>query len=75
MWCSMLVEGSELNIEMHKKHFQRWKKLIREPGPKEGPMCKVNIKFDDLWKHLSSGTGTNCKEIFTSISLDSRRGP
>jgi len=64
----MLVEGSELNIEIHKKRSQLWKKLIREPGSEEGPVPKANIKFDDLRKHLSSRTGTNREGIFTLIA-------
>ena len=73
MWCSMLVEGSELNIEIHKKHSQLWEKLIHEPGSEEGPV--PNIKFDDLRKHLSSRTGKNCEGIFTSIAPNLFRGP
>ena len=75
MWCSMLVEGSELNIEIHKKHSQLWKKLIREPGSGEEPVPKANIKFDDLRKHLSSRTGTNREIIFTLIAPSLSRGP
>ena len=71
MWRSMLVEGSELNIEIHKKHSRRQKILT---GP-EGSMPKANIKFDDLWKHLSSTTGKNCERIFTLISPDLLIGP
>jgi len=67
MWFSMLVEGSELDIELHKKHSRRQKILT---GSEEGPMPKANIKFDDLQKHLSSRTGTNCRWICTSITPD-----
>jgi len=63
MWHSMLVEGSELSIEVHKKHSLRPKYL--EHAPRDGPMYKANIKFDDLWKQLSSGTGENGEGIFT----------
>jgi len=31
MWCSMLVEGSELDIGIHKNTFQRWKEVFCEP--------------------------------------------
>ena len=75
MWCSMLVEESELNIEIHKKHSQLWKKLIREPGSGEEPMPKANIKFDNLRKHLSSRTGTNREIISTLIAPSLSRGP
>ena len=70
MWCSMLVEGSELNIEIHKKHSRQWKKLFREPDSGEGLMRKTHVKFEDLQKHLSSRTGTNRGWIFTSITSD-----
>jgi len=66
----MLVEGSELSIEIHKKHAQLWKKITRKPSSKKGPMRKANISFDDLRKHLSCRTGTNCEGIFTSIAPD-----
>jgi len=75
MWFSMLVEGSELDIELHKKHLKLWKKLIREPGSEEGPMPKANIKFDDLQKHLSSRTEENRGWIFTLITPDLFIGP
>jgi len=69
MWRSMLVEGSELNIEIHKKHSRQLKKIL-EPAPKEELICRANFKFDDLQKHLSSRTGTNCECIFTPITPD-----
>jgi len=61
MWCSMLVEGSELNIEIHKKHFQRQKIWMLGRTSKEELMCKASIRFDDLWKHVSSRTEMNCE--------------
>jgi len=64
MWSSMLMEGSELNIEVQKKRSQLRKIFTRE----HGPMLKANIKFDDLREHLSSRTRTNCEVIFTSIA-------
>ena len=70
MWRSMLVEGNEMSIEIHKKRTQRRKILTRELGSEEGSMFKANIKFDDLRKHLSSRTETNCEGIFTSTSPD-----
>jgi len=60
MWHSMLVEGSELSIEVHKKHSLR-------RAPRDDPTYKANIKFDNLWKQLSSGTGENGEGIFTLI--------
>ena len=65
MWHSMLVEGSELSIEVHKKHSLRPKYLER--APRDDPTYTANIKFDDLWKQLSSGTGENGEGIFTLI--------
>ena len=70
MWFSMLVEGSELDIEIHKKQFKLREKFGLEPSSEEGPMPKANIKFDDLRRHLSSRTGTNCGWIFPSITPD-----
>ena len=66
MWCSMLVEGNELNIEIHKKRSQGI--FTRQRGSEEGPICKAKVKFDDLQKHLCCRTGTNCEGIFTSIA-------
>ena len=74
-WRSMLAEGSEMSIEIHKKRPQRRKILTRDLGSEEGSMPKANIKFDDLRKHLSSRTETNCEGIFTSISPDLLIGP
>jgi len=74
MECSMLVEGSELNIEIHKEHSRHRKILILERTPKEELMCKARIMFDDLWKCTSSGTGRNCKRICTSMTPDLLRG-
>ena len=73
MWHSMLVEGSRLKIEIHRKHSQLRKMLTREPGPEEGPLCKAKIKFDDIRKHLSSRTDR--EDIFTSIAPYLLRGP
>ena len=74
MWCRILVEGSEFNIKIHKKHFHLWEKFIRKLGSKKGPMRKANIRFDDLRKYLSSRTGKKCEGIFTSIAPDLLRG-
>ena len=70
MWCSMLVEGSELSIEIHKKRSQLWNKITRRPRPKKGPMRKANISFDNLRKHLSCRAGKNCEGIITSTAPD-----
>jgi len=70
MWCSMLVEGSELSIEIHEKRSQLWKKITRKPRSKKEPIRKAKITFDDLRKHLSRRTGTNCEGILTLIAPD-----
>jgi len=55
MWCSMLTKGSELNVDIHKQYSQGQKiRMLRHTSKKE-PMCKASIRFDDLWKHVSSG--------------------
>ena len=74
LWHSMLMEGGELNIEVHQKRSQLWKTLTRERGSEEGPMRKAKIKFNDLQIHLSSKTEINCEGIFTSIALNFLRG-
>jgi len=37
---------------------------------KDDPVCKVSIKYEDLWDHLVSETqeGTKCRLIFASIA-------
>ena len=67
MWYSMLMEGSELSIEIHKRHSQGQKIRMLGRTSKEEPMCKASIRFDDLWKHVSSGAETNCERISTLI--------
>ena len=71
MWCSILKEGSDLNIEMH-KYYRREKYLSFIYGNKDNSPCRTSIKFDDLWKHLVSEEqeGTKCELIFCSITLD-----
>jgi len=65
--CSILKEGSDLNIHIHKKHFRPWKILMH--NSKDDLMCKTNIEFDDLWQHLISKE-TKCKMIFALIAPD-----
>jgi len=74
MWYSMLMEGSELSIEIHKRHSQGQK--IRMLGRTSGElMSKASVRFDDLWKHVSSGAETNCERISTLIIPNLLRRP
>ena len=52
MWCSTLIQGSDLRIEVYKKHSRRRKVARLGITPRVDPMCKASIKFDDLWQHL-----------------------
>ena len=70
LWHSMLMEGGELNIEVHQKCSRMWRFLTGKRGSEERPMRKAKIEFNDLQKHLSSKTGINCEGIFTSIALN-----
>ena len=71
MWCSILNEGSDLNIEIH-EYSRREKYFGIRHGNKDNSPCRTSIKFDDLWKHLVSEEqeGTKCELIFCSITLD-----
>jgi len=74
IWYSMLVEGSELSIEIHKKYSRGQKIRMLGRTSKEEPMCKASVRFDDLWKHVSSEAETNCERISTSITPNLLRG-
>jgi len=74
MWCSMLTEGSELNVDIHKQYSRGQKIWMLGRTSKEEPMCKASIRFDDLWKHVSSAE-INCEWISTSIIPSLLRGP
>jgi len=54
MWSSILIEGSVLNIAIHKKHSPLQKALRRVSG--DELLCEARIRFDDLWKHRASET-------------------
>jgi len=76
MQCSILKEGSDLNIKIHKESQRR--KIITLGLISEGDLlCEVNIKFDDLWKHLvlESQQETKCELILASITSDILREP
>jgi len=70
----MLAEGSELNIEVYKRHSRGQKIRMLGRTSKEELMCKASVRFDDLWTHVSSGGETNCERISTSIIPDLLRG-
>jgi len=74
MWCSMLVEGSELSIEIHERPSRLQKIRMLGRTSKEEPICKASVRFDDLWKHVSSGAETNCERISTLITPNLLRG-
>ena len=74
--CSIFKEGSDLNIEIYKES-QR-KKIMTFGSASEGDLlCRVIIKFNDLWKHLvaESQKETKCKLIVVSIASDGLRIP
>ena len=71
MQHSIIKEGSDLNIEIHKESRRR--KIITLGLISGGDLvCEVNIKFDDLWKHLvlESQKETKCELILSSITSD-----
>ena len=77
MCCSILEEGSALNIRIYQRH-SLWKEvLICGQVSEDEPLCEAAIKFDDLWKHLVSELQkkTKCKSIFASIASDILRTP
>jgi len=72
MFCSILEEGSVLNIKIYKKH-SLWQKFLAFGWTSEDePLCEAAIRFDDLWKYLVSESQkiTRCESIFTSIASD-----
>jgi len=71
MWCSILNEGSDLNIEIH-EYYRREKYFGIRHSNKDSSPCRTSIKFDDLWKHLVSKEqeGTKCELVFCLITLD-----
>jgi len=70
MWYSILKQESDLDIEIHRKHPLR-QKIFSFGRISDDPLCRVSIKFNDLWDHLVSQTqeGTKCRLIFVSIAL------
>jgi len=76
VWCSILKEGSDLNIEIYKES-QQWKIITFRRAPVSDLLCGISIKFDDLWKHLVSESQmeTKCELILASISSNVLRMP
>lgn len=72
----MLVEGSDLSIEIH-KHSRRREMDSYERPPEEDPMGKASVKFGDLGKHLDSEIRIETKgeRISASITSDLLRTP
>lgn len=64
MRCSIVKEGNNLNIEIYKESRQ-WK-IITLGHVSEGDLlCRVSIKFDNLWRYLVSESQkeTKCELI------------
>jgi len=68
MWCSIFLEGSSLNIEIHKES-KRPRVFRSKRALQDDLLCQANIKFDDLWNHLASEAQreSNCELSFVSI--------
>ena len=54
LWHSMLMEGGELNIEIHQKRSQLWKTLTRERGSEEGLTKFIFLSFRHYSSSISS---------------------
>jgi len=68
MWCRRFQEGSNLNIEIH-ECFRRPKIFRSKNISQDNLLCKVSVKFNDLWEHLVSEAQqeTSCELIFASF--------
>jgi len=77
MQCSIFEEGSDLNIEIYKKH-SRWLEIITFGHASEDELlCKASIRFDNLWKHLVSDSQkeVKCEWVFALITFSTLRVP
>ena len=75
--CSIVKEGSDLNIEIHKK-CPRWQKLIHLKCTSEDNVaCTATIKFNDICKHLAleSQKEPKCRLILVSIASNMLKIP
>ena len=61
MWCSIFEEGSDLNIEIYKKHSRRLEIITFGRASEDELLCKASIGFDDLWKRLVSDSQKEAK--------------
>jgi len=59
--CSILKQESDLDIEIHRKHPLRRKISSLGDFSKDDPLCKVNVKFAELWDYLVSETQEEIK--------------
>jgi len=53
MWCRRFQEGSNLNIEIH-EYSQRPKIFRSKNISQDNLLCKVSVKYNNLWEHLVS---------------------
>jgi len=76
MRYSIVKEGSDLNIEIHKQP-QRRKIITLGRAPEGDLLCEAKIKFDVLWKHLvlESQKETKCELILALIAYDMLKIP
>ena len=76
MRCSIFEEGNDLNIEIYKKHSLRLKIRTFGHASQDELLCKANIQFDNLWKHLSeSQKEAKCELVFALIASNILRVP
>ena len=75
--CSIFKEGSDLDIEIYQRHSRRQKILTLGHASGDKFLCKANIKFDDLWKHLAleSQKTTRWELIFALIASNILSAP
>jgi len=76
MRCSIVKEGRDLNIKIHKESRQR-KVITLGRAPESNLLCKAKVKFDVLWNHLvlESQKETKRELIFVSIVSDELKIP
>jgi len=67
--CSIVKEGSDLDIEIYKESRRR-KIITLGRAPQGNLLCKASIKFDDLWEHLvlELQKEIKCELILVSIA-------
>ena len=68
--------GSDLKIEIYRESV--WRIITTLGRTSAGALlCRVNIKFDDLWKHLVSESQKTikCELVFAPIASDILTAP